>query len=255
MAVAVGEEAAMPSIETTTTAPGYTTTPTSQSMASHRQSSTSSSSSTSTSSFVAECRQAGFDPFQLACTTCSLLVGSKSDDIHTKCRQCCQSWKSLDDDDDDDHIDDHLDGNDVTTAKRTKRNRRYTQAVLIHDQTIPGLFATVDDFLKEDLERVQTETSSSSLLVKKIQSTDGGSNAMDPQMMMQMIRMMGSGPRSLVEPSAIMWLEETDASDTKNVDLMTVEELKRRAVEITILDGMSRDDIREMLLALLPKRK
>jgi hypothetical protein len=79
--------------------------------------------------------------------------------------------------------------------------------------------------------------------------------------MIQMAMMMGGGRGGgfgVVEPSSILWIDEnpttTAVATANDIQKMSVDELKDRAVEITSLQGMSRDDIREMLLALLPPK-
>lgn len=49
------------------------------------------------------------------------------------------------------------------------------------------------------------------------------------------------------QPSLVLWYDKDPPSETDSL-----EKLSEAAVEIMTLDGLGRDDIREMLLALLP---
>jgi hypothetical protein len=146
---------------------------------------------------VEACRHAGFDPWQLSCSTCELLPEA----VKEFCQSCCLSYKTLE-----------------------KRTHRYQAAVLIHTKKMPHYFPEVDTLLKEDLDSIWEKKGSARLVIKDVSSRP--------------------------EPSAIFWFDEIPAS-WGNMD---VDELQQKAAEIIVLDGWKRDDVRDMLLALLPDK-
>ena len=226
----------------------------------------SSSSSSSLSSYVTSCRSVGFDPFTLACTTCDLLLSESSaskspsllddDSLKTKfekCYDCCESWKSLDSNDEDAGGDGDKHDNNKGTKKR-KMNRKYKFAVLVH-ANVAGYYPSVDELIREDKERIVEETRPNSFQIK-IASTGGEDSDNE---MLQMAMMMGRMDMIDIEPSTILWFDHHHPAATTSkpgtaVELtsLSVDELKQLAAERTPLRGMKRDDIREMLLALLP---
>jgi hypothetical protein len=146
---------------------------------------------------VESCRNAGFDPWQLSCSTCDLLPAS----VTAKCKSCCLSYKTLE-----------------------KRTHRYEAAVLVH-ANIANYFPEIDSLLNEDLEGLLEKKGEQRLVVKK---TSGGGNMYQPN------------------PSIIFWFDEIPSAD------LDVYELESKSVESMVLDGWKRDDVRDMLLALLP---
>ncbi len=143
---------------------------------------------TGSADYVRRCMDSGFDPWQLACSTCSLLPES----VRDRCLSCCESYK--------------------TTEK--KRARKYGAAILIDT----GFPPSVRDFLNEDHDNVVKQKRG----LQVVQSGGGGG---------------GFFP---AEPSSILWFDGVPSGqDDVPAEAMT-------------LDGLSRDDIREMLLALLP---
>jgi hypothetical protein len=94
----------------------------------------------------------------------------------------------------------------------------------------PGnVYGEINTLLEEDLERIHDEKGSDRVLIKRTSGGGGG-----------MFRM---------PPAAIFWFEETPPSTS---DMF---ELEEKAVETIFLDqGWKRDDMRDMLLALLPDK-
>jgi len=88
----------------------------------------SSSSDSSAYDWVHKCRAAGFDPEQLACSTCQILPAS----VQAECRRCCAAW--LDD------------------AQR--RTQPYQAAVLIDRTTGASSQGEVAQFLEQDWKEV-----------------------------------------------------------------------------------------------------
>jgi hypothetical protein len=141
--------------------------------------------------YARDCMDAGFDPWQLACSTCNVLPEL----VKIKCLSCCQSFKTLE-----------------------KQAHHYKAALLLDN----GISAAVDELLNEDYDKLLEQRKG--LQVRKAQG--GG-----------MFR---------TEPSAIFWFDEPPEVGEN------VATLKTLASEVMILDGLNRDDLRDMLLALLP---
>ncbi|MGK3745962.1 MAG: hypothetical protein ACI8RD_014339 [Bacillariaceae sp.] len=166
-------------------------------------------------SYIKNCKLAGFDPSQLSCTTCKLLPKQHKNE----CEECCSSYKTLD-----------------------KQSKRYKAAILIDTGS-----KAVEELLNEDKDVILEQKTG--LHIKKVNI--GGGN----DMMMQMMMMQP-------EPSIILWFEKSpydeddgqllssSASDDTFLDSLT-----GQADEVMILDGLGRDDIREMLMDLLPNRE
>lgn len=159
---------------------------------------------TSALAFVKECRNAGFDPMQLACTTCAILPEKHQ----TKCGECCQSYKTLE-----------------------KRSKRYEMAYLLNT----GYPESVQEFVREDKDQVLD------------QKGDSRFHVQDYTVDRNMMGMMGMFQQ---EPSAIFWFDQ-------KVDINgDLQEIVQSADEITVLTGrgLGRDDMRDMLLTLLPDK-
>jgi len=104
-----------------------------------------------------------------------------------------------------------------------KKARRYKGAVLVNT----GFPEAVDELLREDGEKIKkTKTG---LRIKEIESSG----------MFQF----------QAQPSVVLWF------DTMPSEAEDLESLTSNAVDMMLLQDLSRDDIREMLLALLPDRK
>lgn len=155
--------------------------------------------------YIEECRVFGFDPLQLACTTCAVLPVR----YQNKCERCCTSYRSLE-----------------------KVSKRYELAVVLSTGYPPSL----QEFLEEDKDLVLNQKGRNRLMLHEV--------PVDPMMGMFMGQTMS-------EPSAIFWFDE---KQTGSLDL---DDLASKASEITVLvdRGLGRDDIREMLLALLPDKE
>ena len=167
-------------------------------------------------SYIKNCKLAGFDPSQLSCTTCKLLPKQHKN----KCEECCSSYKTLD-----------------------KQSKRYKAAILIDTGS-----KAVEELLNEDKDKILEQKTG--LHIKKV-NISGGNDMMMQMMMMQ------------PEPSVILWFEKSPYDDDGDGQLLSssasddtfLDSLTGQADEVMILDGLGRDDIREMLMDLLPDRE
>mmetsp|Transcript_59871 Transcript_59871/g.66984 ORF Transcript_59871/g.66984 Transcript_59871/m.66984 type:complete len:203 (-) Transcript_59871:129-737(-) len=132
---------------------------------------------------------------------------------HTnKCEECCQEYITLE-----------------------KQSKRYKTAILVNT----GYPKAVLEFLNEDMDKIREEK-----IGLHIKNVD---NSVSNELMMMM---MMNQP----EPSSILWFEKSLSDDEllSSDDTSYVNILTDQADEVMTLDGMGRDDFREMLLALLP---
>lgn len=142
------------------------------------------------------CRSAGFDPYQLACSTCNLLPAANQE----TCRSCCVSYKTLE-----------------------KSATRYGAAVLLHPRQFGGYFKDLSEMVDEDWDELLKQKGSDRLVMKDVSMTSR-------------------------RPS-LLWFHEKDLpSDIENI---SVEDLEVLAAEKVDLQGWKRDDIREMIKAIV----
>ena len=95
-----------------------------------------------------------------------------------------------------------------------------------------GFSSAVEEVLREDREKITDQKKG--WMVKKVEGSGGGG-------LFQMY----------AEPSVILWYSSPPPA---TVESSSLQQLSDTAEEVTTLDGFSRDDIREMLLALLPDK-
>jgi hypothetical protein len=167
--------------------------------------------------WLSSCRRRGFDPFQLACSTCQdqllrrLLPSSSVD----RCIECCQSYKDVE-----------------------RIRRPYEAAVLITHNVKQGGSSggEIDQFLAHDWDEL-VELKGDSRLARKQERLDR-------------IPSLQSGYYFFHVPVAtLLFLDSTELLDSKDVN---VNSLVENAKEVIRLDGWKRDDVRDMLKALLP---
>ena len=111
-----------------------------------------------------------------------------------------------------------------------QRTHRYAGAVLFHSDGGGfggGLSSEVSTFLEEDLETVHSQKGKSRL---------------------QLLELNGGGSLFHRQPSGIFFFDDMPSS------LQDFRKLQQEAKEIIIIDGWKRDDIRDMILALLPDK-
>lgn len=141
------------------------------------------------------CREAGFDPYQLACNTCDLLPV-----IHQeKCRSCCVSYKTVD-----------------------KAYRRYRAAILLYTGQAASYYPELNSMVTEDWTELVDQKGSDRLVLKDISG-------------------MPLYP-------CILWFQEDLPPNSKS---MKVQELERLASDRVELRGWKRDDLREMIKAIV----
>lgn len=149
--------------------------------------------------WVADCQASGFDPEQLACSTCYNILPAQ---YLLSCQKCCQSW---------------LD---------TKRISKPYEAAVLVDRGSGGDVAT---FLLEDWEDVVQAKGATRLQRLHHQAAPLQFNFYHHS-----------------QPSQLLFFDQTVTGVT---DLT---QLARKAVETVNLDGMKREDMKDMLLTLLP---
>lgn len=134
-----------------------------------------------------------------------------------KCEECCQEYISLE-----------------------SQSKRYRTAILIDT----GYSKGVKELLKEDKDKIYERKTGLHIVEKR------DDNRNDLMMMM----MMNVQPDP--DPSIILWFEQNISDDEllvsieKNLDFLT-----EKANEVMSLDGLGRDDLREMLFDLLPEKE
>ncbi len=152
-------------------------------------------SSETTVSSLESCRDAGFDPYQLSCSTCDIVPKSMVD----TCKSCCLSYKTLE-----------------------KRTRRYQAAVLTHTVKMTQYFPEIDSIVKEDWKGLVEQKGEKRLILRDTSDK--------PQ-----------------APS-ILWFHKLPP----NAKSMSIKELEKLAPETVHLVGWKRDDVREMIKAIIP---
>jgi hypothetical protein len=168
--------------------------------------------------WLSSCRRRGFDPYQLACSTCEdqLLRQFLSPSSLDTCLECCQSYKDVE-----------------------RIRRPYEAAVLItHSNMKPegSSGGEIDQFLVHDWDKLVAMKGESRLTWK--------------QERLDRIPSLQSGYYFFHLPVAtLLFLDSKDLLDRKDVN---VNRLVDQAREVIRLDGWKRDDIRDMLKALLP---
>jgi hypothetical protein len=182
---------------------------------------TGASSSLSTSSdWITTCRSSGFDPVQLACNTCKFLPEA----IQTKCQECCQSY---------------LDVERITKPFRS--------AVLVQMTRTTPTEGELGNFFEHDWDDVLVAKGTDKLVKiideSAVSSRNKMKNSFDGG---NMFFQFFSGPQETAE---IFFLEEP--LPTKR-SLLTYEHLSKIAKETFPLDGMKREDVKDMILSLLP---
>lgn len=177
----------------------------------------------------ADCRVAGFDPWQLACSTCVLLKEySFSAAASTTCRQCCQDYKDI--------------------ARRIQKPYKVAVLLVSSSALLQGDGdSELSQFLREDWDAlIQSKGSSRLLKVESkqdIASSSSSSNTADYNDMYRMMMMMMMRP-----PQAQLYFLST----TQIPQVLDEEHLQKAAAEVVSLDSAwKRDDIKDMLMTLL----
>jgi hypothetical protein len=162
---------------------------------------------TTSADWVHSCRTAGFDPDQLACSTCEVLKqhGAAIHD-YSKCQECCQSWYD------------------------TKRIHKPYEAAALIIRGPPN--DEVSNLLNDDWDAIVGAKGRSRVWHVQV---GGGAES------------QGGSLFSVRSSHQLLLFDTQIVSNTQ--DLML---LNKQAVEKYNLDGLSREDMKDMLLTLLP---
>ena len=187
------------------------------------------------------CLERGFDSSNLSCDTCVLLEesitlqklqeeknkalassgGEPSIDINAECRTCCQDYKV----------------NPLLRPDESLRGK-YRYALLTYNENSLEQYGEVKDFLERDLHDVLSFKGENRF--QAVKSEKG------PEIDMNMLMMMGgiggggfgggSAPKLMLFEKQKKWTEEDE----------------EEAGEVINLRGWKREDVKDMLLTLLP---
>jgi hypothetical protein len=177
------------------------------------------------------CLERGFDPTNLSCDTCRLIDESTTIqklqreqhiDIGEECRQCCQFYKV----------------NPVLHPGDSLRGK-YKFALLSYNEGSLSAYGEIKDFLERDLDDVLSFKGESRF--KAVVSTK---SSMNNEMMMQLMMMgiMSGGGES--QPKLLFFDKHKKGGWS--------EDDEEEAVEIIKLRGWKREDLKDMLMTLLP---
>lgn len=187
------------------------------------------------------CLERGFDRSNLSCDTCTLLDESetlqslqkqKNDaaggdaepiDISAECRACCQSHKV----------------NPVIYQDSSLRGK-YKYALLTYNENSLEQYGEVKDFIERDMGDVLSFKGEHRFKTIKTESDGGG--GMEQMMMMGM--MMGGGMFGGGPPKVMLFEKRKKGGWT--------EEDEEEAGEVITLRNWKREDIKDMLMTLLP---
>lgn len=183
------------------------------------------------------CLERGFDSSNLSCDTCALLEESKSlqklqkeknealassggepIDINVECQTCCQDYKV----------------NPLLRPDESLRGK-YRYALLTYNENSLEQYGEIKDFLDRDLDDVLSFKGENRF--QAVKSEKG------PDIDMNMLMMMGgfsgfggSAPKLMLFEKQKKWTEEDEDE----------------AGEVINLRGWKREDVKDMLLTLLP---
>lgn len=176
------------------------------------------------------CLEQGFDPNNLSCDTCRLIDQSETIqklqkdqgiDIGEECRQCCQFYKV----------------NPVLHPGDSLREK-YKYALLTYTKDALSQYAEINDFLEKDLNDILSfkgDTRFNAIVSSK--------SSMDYETMMQMM-MMGVMSGGALQPK-LMFFDKHKKGGWSEDD-------EDEAVEVIKLRGWKREDLKDMLMTLLP---
>jgi hypothetical protein len=183
--------------------------------------------------WLSSCRHAGFDPYQLACSTCDMLppLSSPSSSLSDACLRCCQPYKDVE-----------------------RIRKPYEAAVLIiHHHKSGGSVSggggnkgEFDQFLDDDFD---------TLVQAKGEHRLG--KLLDPHLdRFPSLLSNGGGFYFHLPVATLLFFDSMDAvakhQQHGRKDKGSDDALLDAAKEVIKLDGWKRDDIRDMLTALLP---
>jgi hypothetical protein len=159
-----------------------------------------------------DCRQQGFDTTQLACDTCKILPSPQHQSI---CYTCCQSFRN------------------IPTIQKP-----YEAAILVIPSG-PQQSEEITKFVQDDWEDLVTQKGKHRLhLVQDTTSSKTSNNFFFSAML---------------QPTHLFFLNHVDqATKVMSSSSVSVSQLEKIATETILLTGWKREDIRDMLQALLP---
>lgn len=189
------------------------------------------------------CLELGFDPSNLSCDTCALIDesttlrrlqeekneaaaaaggGDEPIDIIAECRTCCRSYKV----------------NPVLRPGESLRGK-WRYALLTYNENSLGQYGEIKDFIERDMADVQSFKGENRFRVVKSQSPGGR----DVDSMMMMYGMMGGGFGG--GPPKLMLFGKQKKGGWSPED-------EEEAGEVIDLRGWKREDVKDMLMTLLP---
>ena len=176
-------------------------------------------SSTTGTDWVRDCRIQGFDPEQLACSTCAVLESWATPAQLLLCQSCCTAWL----------------GTEHALLKQP-----YQAAVLI-DRSQGGE-GEVAGFLQEEWSNVVQAKGGD-----RLQRVRDDSNAAARQTTGRGGILLNWG--SMPQPSVLLFFDSTASMQDAGTN---VKKLMATAKESIRLDGLDKSDLKDMLMALLP---
>mmetsp|Transcript_14414 Transcript_14414/g.21782 ORF Transcript_14414/g.21782 Transcript_14414/m.21782 type:complete len:230 (-) Transcript_14414:1984-2673(-) len=188
------------------------------------------------------CLERGFDPSNLSCDTCALLEesttllslqkeknakskgggGEQPIDVVAECRTCCQAHKV----------------NPILHPGESLRGK-YRYALLTYDEHTLESYGEIKDFIDRDMDDVLSFKGENRFRAVKSEKQE---RMQDIEMMMRMGGMMGGFGGG---PPKLMLFEKQKKGGWSEDD-------EEEAGEVIALRGWKREDVKDMLLTLLP---
>jgi hypothetical protein len=189
------------------------------------------------------CLELGFDPSNLSCDTCALIDesttlrrlqeekneaaaaaggGGKPIDLSAECRTCCRSYKV----------------NPVLRPGESLRGK-WRCALLTYNENSLEQYGEIKDFIERDVDDVQSFKGENRFRIVKTQSSGGR----DVDSMMMMYGIMGGGFGG--GPPKLMLFGKQKKGGWSPED-------EEEAGEVINLRGWKREDVKDMLITLLP---
>lgn len=184
------------------------------------------------------CLERGFDPSNLSCDTCALLEESttlqslqeeknaagegETIDLSAECRTCCQAHKV----------------NPILHPGESLRGK-YRFALLTYNENSLEQYGEIKDFLERDMDDVLSFKGENRF--QAVESVKSGGRESEIMMMMGMMGGGGFGGG----PPKLMLFEKHKKGGWSEED-------EEEAGEVITLRGWKREDLKDMLLTLLP---
>eukprot|EP00579_Thalassiosira_antarctica_P010819 CAMPEP_0201927598 /NCGR_PEP_ID=MMETSP0903-20130614/19047_1 /ASSEMBLY_ACC=CAM_ASM_000552 /TAXON_ID=420261 /ORGANISM="Thalassiosira antarctica, Strain CCMP982" /LENGTH=207 /DNA_ID=CAMNT_0048465845 /DNA_START=9 /DNA_END=632 /DNA_ORIENTATION=+ len=184
------------------------------------------------------CLERGFDPSNLSCDTCALLEESTTlqslqkeknavdegdpIDLGAECRTCCQAHRE----------------NPILHPGESLRGR-YRYALLTYNENSLEQYGEIKDFIERDMDDVLSFKGANRFQAVKSEMLGGR----DSEMMM-MMGMMGGGGFGGGPPKLMLFEKQKKGGWS--------EEDEEEAGEVVTLRGWKREDLKDMLMTLLP---